>query len=203
MSESSPAGQKKMLRQRLLGERDAMPPELRNRASLEACRYASQWITAQGIDCLMAYVSFRSELDTSQLLIQCWSEGRKVLLPRVRREDGSMELYSVRSRDELVSGAYGILEPDPVLAEPAGSSMPQAVFVPGAAFDRRGGRLGYGGGYYDRFREASMVRPGDTPLWIGLGFSSQLVPEVPMEPHDAALDGMVTELGLNWTQSHV
>lgn len=125
------------------------------------------------------------------------------MLPKVRKQDGSMSVYRFQSWDELIPGAFGILEPNPDQAEPAADIVPQAVFVPGAGFDRYGGRMGYGGGYYDRYRAAFAAQHKVIPLWIGLGFSSQLISNIPMEPHDTVLDGLITEQGLIWTQSQV
>lgn len=191
---------KRELRRRLLALRDGLSAAERAEASRLACRHAAEWIESSGIRSVMAFVSFRSELDTSELLEFCWARGLRLLLPRADIGSGVMELHAVRSRDELAPGAYGILEPLSGRAAAAPGEAPEAVFVPGAGFDRRGGRIGYGGGYYDRFRAMRRMQ-ADGP-WIGLGFSAQLVPRVPMEPHDAALDGLVTEQGLIWTNTH-
>ena len=82
--------------------------------------------------------------------------------------------------DELVPGAYGILEPDPNKAKRCDASfIPDVVIVPGLAFDLQGGRLGYGGGYYDRFNERlhqlAAYEDKQVPLWIGAGYESQLL----------------------------
>ncbi len=91
----------------------------------------------------------------------------------------------------LKQGVYGIMEPDPEKAEEADVSLLEAVVVPGVAFDRHGGRMGYGGGFYDRFL-AGLDR---LPFLVGVGFSMQVVEHVPLEPHDIRLDGIVTEKG--------
>lgn len=191
---------KRELRRRLLALRDGLSAAERAEASCLACRHAAEWIESSGIRSVMAFVSFRSELDTSELLKFCWSRGLRLLLPRAAVGAKRLALHAVRSRDELAPGAYGILEPDPGRAAAAPDEAPEAVFVPGAGFDRCGGRIGYGGGYYDRFRAEARDAAGGR--WIGLGFAAQLVPQVPMEPHDAALDGLVTEQGLVWTNTH-
>ncbi|MNI15577.1 5-formyltetrahydrofolate cyclo-ligase family protein [compost metagenome] len=77
--------------------------------------------------------------------------------------------------------------------------VPDVVFVPGLAFDRQGGRLGYGKGYYDRLQASWKQDSGfalKPPVWIGLAFSQQLVPEVPMDGHDAYMDMLITEEGI-------
>ncbi|QJC51176.1 5-formyltetrahydrofolate cyclo-ligase [Paenibacillus albicereus] len=196
---AKPAETKKELRRQLLALRDGLSEAERAEASRLACRQAAEWIEASGIGSVMAFVSFRSELDTSPLLEYCWARGLRLLLPRADIGSKRLELHAVRSRDELAPGAYGILEPRPGRAA-AAREAPEAIFVPGAGFDRSGGRIGYGGGYYDRFRAEGRAAAG--AAWIGLGFASQLVPQVPMEPHDAPLDGVITEQGLIWTTSN-
>ncbi|MNC20182.1 5-formyltetrahydrofolate cyclo-ligase family protein [compost metagenome] len=145
---------------------------------------------------------FRSELDCRPLIAGAWAHGREVLLPRVIAESGIMSLHAVGSWEELAPGAYGILEPVTHAGngqEPEVLRLPDVVFVPGLAFDRKGGRLGYGRGYYDRMQaswqqdSALVLKP---PVWIGLAFSHQLVSEVPMDEHDAYMDMLITEEGI-------
>lgn len=96
-----------------------------------------------------------------------------------------MRVAEITSIDDLVPGYRGIREP--ARKEPA--SEVDAAIVPGVAFDERGGRLGYGGGFFDRFLES--LDPG-VPV-VGVCFDAQIVEEVPREPHDRAVDLVVTE----------
>lgn len=190
---------KTALRKAMAALRDAVPPDERRSRSEAACRHAAEWLASSGVECFLAYASFRSELDTSPLLAWGWRRGAAVLLPACRPADRSMALYRVRSRAELSPGAYGLLEPDPARAEPWHDyAAIGAVFVPGLAFAPDGGRLGYGGGYYDRFAERMRgAGNAETPAyWMGLCFEAQLIAEVPSEPHDAKIDGVVTEQGV-------
>ncbi|MNJ62482.1 5-formyltetrahydrofolate cyclo-ligase family protein [compost metagenome] len=147
----------------------------------------------------MTYVPFRSELDLSGLMEWGWRTGRAIIVPRCKADDFSMSLYYLRSWDELAPGAYGIREPDPEAAVPVERGLvPEVVFVPGLAFDRRGGRLGYGGGYYDRFAASLRMQDGTAPqmLWIGAAFEKQLIADVPLELHDLKMNGIVTEVAV-------
>lgn len=95
-----------------------------------------------------------------------------------------MEFVRVQTREELVTGHFGILEP-------LGATWPgeiDTVLVPGLAFDLAGNRLGFGAGYYDRFLDES--RPLQV---IGVGFDWQVVSQLPAEPHDIAMDWVVTD----------
>lgn len=186
---------KRELRRRYAAARDGLPPVERERRSALASGHARDWLRAQGARSLLAYAPFRSELDCGLLIEQAWQDGVTVVLPRAL-PGGKLALYSVRSWRETAPGAFGIPEPLPGVAEtwPAGSGLPEAALVPGLAFDRRGGRLGYGQGYYDRLLAVSAERGGT--LWAGLAFELQMDREVPAEPHDAFMDYVITEQGI-------
>ncbi|TYP68678.1 5-formyltetrahydrofolate cyclo-ligase [Paenibacillus methanolicus] len=192
---------KKAERARLADLRKSIPAEQRAAWSEAACAHAVRLLEECGAERFMAYVAFRSELDTAPLLEWGFKNGKTVIVPRCIPADRSMELYAISGLDMLVPGAYGIMEPDPAMAARVDLArmMPQAVVVPGLAFDGDGGRLGYGGGYYDRFRERIAMAAASSgraiPPWIGLGFGMQLVESVPMEAHDARMDAIVTECG--------
>ncbi|WP_151733112.1 5-formyltetrahydrofolate cyclo-ligase [Paenibacillus tengchongensis] len=193
-----PAALKKALRAERAAVRDALAGEQRSRWSAAACERALEWLDGEQVNTLLAYVPFRSELDCRPLIDGAWSRGITVLLPRVIRETGAMSLHRVNHWDELAPGAYGIMEP--AAAEPVPMDCtPGAVIVPGLAFDRRGGRLGYGRGYYDRLYAdwTSAGRAGARPpLWAGLAYGEQVIPDVPMDNHDAYMDILITEDGL-------
>ncbi|MED5015970.1 5-formyltetrahydrofolate cyclo-ligase [Paenibacillus chibensis] len=189
---------KAQLRLRMSGVRGTLPPEQHREYSEMACARAAGWLSHNHIRSMLVYVPFRSELDTKPLIEQAWQKGIAVYAPRCRREDCSMTLHRLRSWDELDAGSYGILEPNP-LVSPAASEefVPEAIFTPGMAFDRAGGRLGYGGGYYDRLhaRIPFSEGAGKLPVWAGIGFEIQVVEEVPMEKTDARLQVLITEAG--------
>lgn len=180
--------------------RDGMAAEERAARSAAACGHACDWLSSIGASNFLAYASFRSELDTRPLLRAGWERGMAVLLPKCEPRDRSMAIYRVRSLDELTAGAYGLPEPDPGRAERWTSiASIDAVLVPGLAFDRAGGRLGYGGGYYDRYREAATDGMRRAAPWMGLCFGSQVAAaRLPAERHDVLLDGYITEQGIHY-----
>lgn len=193
----SAASRKRQLRAERAAARGGLSPEERRELSARACAHAQDWLQASGAETLLAYMPLRSELDTRPLIAAAWAAGGRVLLPRVIPGSASMSLHEVRSWEELAPGAYGIHEPLPSIL--AWEAVPDAVLVPGLAFDRRGGRLGYGQGYYDRLRarwQSEAPRGSVQPLWAGLAYELQLVTEVPMEPHDAFMDMLITENGI-------
>lgn len=115
--------------------------------------------------------------------LEPWLEDRKIALPRV--EGDHLILHWVAGPDELVKGRFGILEP-PASAPVADPNGLDLILVPGVAFDREGGRLGRGRGYYDR------LLAGTSAFKVGVCFDWQIVPEVPREAHDIRMDAVVT-----------
>ncbi|GLX66308.1 5-formyltetrahydrofolate cyclo-ligase [Paenibacillus glycanilyticus] len=189
---------KTSLRKAMTKLRDGIAPDERSRRSLAACRHLTDWIKKHGVKSVMCYVPFRSELDTRPLVEWCWKRGIAIAVPKCYPADHSMTLHKLSSWGGLKAGAYGILEPDPdVCGTLPESYRPELVVTPGIAFDRKGGRLGYGGGYYDRFAERLQLEQKDNSkqvMWFGIAFEDQLVEEIPMQAHDKRMDGMITEL---------
>ncbi|MCL6601615.1 MAG: 5-formyltetrahydrofolate cyclo-ligase [Paenibacillus sp.] len=194
------AEKKQILRRQKAVARDQLSLDQREHLSSRVYDHAWNFLQMNNISSLMSYVAFRSELDTRPLIGKAWEEGLQVYLPRVLPGNGTMALHRVQSWDELIPGTFGI--PEPSASEEvilSSASLPVVVFVPGLAFDRHGGRLGYGRGYYDRLRavwESITPDSGKSPVWIGLAYSMQLVEEVPMDVHDAFMDILITEDGI-------
>lgn len=187
---------KAYIRNEMEKKRNSLPSEQRKVWSESACAKAAILLERRSSAAFMVYVSFRSELDLSSLIEWGWRTGRDVIAPRCIASERTMTLHYLRSWDDLMPGAYGIMEPNPDVTPPIdGGYAPDVVFVPGLAFDRQGGRLGYGGGYYDRFAEAllSGADVGARTLWLGISYEAQLIAEVPLEEHDLKINGMITE----------
>jgi len=138
----------------------------------------------------LIYVSFRSEVETHQLIKERLNSGLEVAIPKTDVKNRHLETYLLEDwGKDLRPGAYGILEPDAEAASLIQPSQIDLAVVPGSVFDRKCGRYGYGGGYFDRF--LSIKAP--QAIRIGLAFSLQLLPEIPLKPHDQRMDIIVTE----------
>jgi 5-formyltetrahydrofolate cyclo-ligase len=111
-------------------------------------------------------------------------------LPRINAKGAALSFREWREGDALVDNHHGIAEP----RADAETVTPDVVFVPLLAFDARGHRLGYGGGYYDRTLDA--LRAKGKILAIGVAYAGQEVAEILSEPHDHALDAVIAETGL-------
>ena len=130
----------------------------------------------QKASCVLSYVSFGTEADTLRILervLKC--------VPNTNR----MVFYRISALRDLSPGAYGILEPKETEAYQDEANA--LCLVPGLAFSADGARLGYGKGYYDTFFAQHPV------LKLGLCYDFQLVPQVPTQPHDVRMDGILTD----------
>lgn len=187
-----PAEKKQRLRKQMAFIRDNFYTK-RKMAAEEAMRellFSSELY--QNTQIFFLYASFRSEADTWMLLDRMLLDQKEVYMPRTQParegQEGSMEFFRVRAREDLVPGLYGIYEPGSHC--PAFGENPKGAvcLLPGLVFDRRGGRIGYGGGYYDRYLKG---HPGI--VRVGMGFSFQCIPEIPMETFDIKLQYLLTE----------
>ena len=136
-----------------------------------------------------AYWPMDSELDSRPLMRRLHERGHPCLLPVVAGRGRPLVFRRWHPGARLVEGGFGVHEPGPEAAE----GVPEVVLCPLLAFDRRGTRLGYGGGYYDRTLAA--LRRAGTVTAIGIGYAAQEVPAVPRGATDVALDGVFTEAG--------
>lgn len=134
----------------------------------------------------MLYVDFRNEVATRGIISKLLDLGKEVYLPVTLKEEKKLIPKRIFSLDDLVSGAYGILEPN-VDAPIIDNSLLDVVVVPGSVFDKNGYRTGYGGGYYDRFLDST-----DT-LKVGVCFDFQLVDDVFPEDYDKRMNFIITE----------
>lgn len=194
---------KDLARTSLLELRAGLDPQAREALSeqiLQQVRGLKRWASAR---CVLLYAPIRNEVDTQPLMDELFSRGVRVLLPRCRPDaPGEMDLACPNCPEELVRGAYGIPEPDPVACPPLPElnreTAPDVALVPGVGFDRLGYRLGYGQGYYDRLLASEAMA---ACLSLGLGYHFQLVDQLPRDPWDVPLRGVATDKEFVWTAS--
>ncbi|HVF08830.1 MAG TPA: 5-formyltetrahydrofolate cyclo-ligase [Actinomycetota bacterium] len=182
---------KREVRHRVLAERDAMPASDRARRSGAVAELALALPEVIRARTLMAFWSFGSELDTAPLLTGLHERGVTLVLPRV--VDGELEPRSYRPGDAMTVTTFGALEP--VQGSPLDPREIDAIAVPAVAFDREGRRVGYGGGFYDRF----LPRTRNDAVRIGIAFGCQLLPPgdaLPSGAFDLRVDLVVTETGV-------
>lgn len=131
-----------------------------------------------------------AEFETAAFVRRVLADGKTLVLPRVNREAKRLNLFVVGDLDrDLAPGVWEIREPVPDRCAAAVERDIEFALVPGLAFDERGGRLGYGGGFYDR------LLAGLQAVRVTAAFSVQVVEAVPMSEHDQYVDLIVTEDG--------
>ncbi len=137
---------------------------------------------------LMLYLPIPQEVDTASLALHAWQEEKIVLAPKVDWSQRHMLAVRIHSLDDgLTTGAFGLREP--TVGNPWPIEEIDLIVVPALAYDRSGGRLGRGGGFYDRF----LAEPGMRAVTCGLGFDEQVVDELPAERHDYPVSILVTD----------
>ena len=166
----------------------ALPPAERAEKSLlirDAVLRLPEYAAAHIV---MLFAAMPDEVDTFPIIESALDARKLVVLPKVFAESRRMIACPIEAPAELSAGAYGILEPP----GDAGAAPSEIDFclVPARAFDRSGGRLGRGAGYYDRF----MASPGFRAFRCGIAFHAQLLESVPAAEHDLPVHAVVTEL---------
>jgi len=183
---------KKAWREKMLAMRAGLNQTTTTANSAAVCAELLSLSQLQASRQVMWYLPIRGEVDLTPLITATERRGIKVLLPKVMSK-GVIEAYYCPQpwQDRVASGSYGILEPS-LATQSTSPSEIDIVLVPGVAFDKDLYRLGYGGGYYDRFL---ALLPRRT-LKIGVAYSCQVVDLLPRGQFDCSMDALATEQGL-------
>ena len=175
------------LRAAALAARDALGDRKRAAAANKIAKRGLPIEIAAGT-VVSGYSPIRNEIDPTPLMLKLALAGARLALPVINARGKSLTFRAWSPSDRLVLGSLGIPEPSPAAAE----LVPDIMLVPLAAFDRRGERIGYGKGHYDR-AIARLAADGRPLTTIGLAFACQEVERVPSEPHDRRLDWILTD----------
>ena len=182
--------ERKRLRKEILAQRDALKPEQRQQNSLAILENLWQFEEFRQATTVFIYVHFRSEVETLPIINKCIIEKKQVAVPLTDTNNNILLPYCITDPErQLRPGYCGIPEPDPSVAEQIDPKHIDMVILPGSVFDTSGGRLGYGGGYYDRFLESEAPKA----FRIGLAYELQVVPAIPLLPHDQKVHTLITE----------
>ncbi|RLF27428.1 MAG: 5-formyltetrahydrofolate cyclo-ligase [Thermoplasmata archaeon] len=137
---------------------------------------------------ILFYVSYNNEVCTHDMIRECLSSEKSIVVPLISRKNKKMFLSKLNSWDELEPGEYSILQPCREYVSEVSVNDVDIIIVPGIVFDEKGHRIGHGLGYYDR-----LLSDSKNALHIGLAFEFQIVDRIPVEKHDVAVDKIVTE----------
>lgn len=188
---------KACLRRRLLAKRAALTVASIQRKSTQIAAGVYGLPAFQASSTVMVYMALEQEVQTADIIAEARRRNKRVVVPVVR-ESNLIAVELPLDSKQLHRGRFGIFEPRCLKARVQPSEIP-FVIVPGIAFDRQGGRLGFGKGYYDRF----LRQVTKSTFACALAFAMQIVPEVPRMAHDVRLHGIMTELEFIPCQDHV
>ncbi len=180
------------LRRTILARRDKLSLAEQTKKSEQIISSLLKLPEIQKASTVFVYVNFRSEVQTLSFLRLCIRQGKIITVPVTLVAEKKLQAIRITDPEaDLRPGYCGIPEPVPEMrktmeVDPASIDV---VVVPGSVFDGRGGRLGYGGGYYDRF--LSLDAPGATR--VALAYDLQLIETVDLQPHDQLMDRLITE----------
>ncbi|MCR4689987.1 MAG: 5-formyltetrahydrofolate cyclo-ligase [Lachnospiraceae bacterium] len=197
------AAEKKRLRKQTLEKRDTLTKECRNEKNERITRILLASDLYKNAGQILAFASFGSEADLDPLIRAALADQKEVYLPKV--EGDEMHFYRIEDLGDLVEGYRGIREPDSekadIFPESEEKIVSSLLLLPGVVFDRAGGRIGYGKGFYDRFlqRIANLVSYENLKI-CAVAFDLQLMKDeiLPMEDTDQKVPCIVTEEGLQY-----
>lgn len=179
---------KSALRKEFLAKRKSLCADLKIKYSKQICEHIMNMPQYKASQTVALYSAIGSEADLSPLI---FGSGKTIALP-VCVEGDTLVFKIAGDETTLEKGSFGILEPKAGQAEIPPEEI-DLIFVPGAVFDKTGGRIGYGKGYYDRI----LPRLSEKCKVVGVAYSLQLSEEIKTEPHDIKVDMIVTEEGIH------
>ncbi|MBN1648255.1 MAG: 5-formyltetrahydrofolate cyclo-ligase [Spirochaetales bacterium] len=138
--------------------------------------------------CIMGFFPINSEVNILPILNDIIKRKKKLVLPRTDFNQNIIVPYFVENISDLKAGVKGIPEPDKNWKKPYIENI-DIIILPGLAFDKLGGRIGYGGSFYDRFIQIFKKKP----FLMGVAFKEQIIDLVPMESHDVFIDELITD----------
>jgi len=184
------------LRKKFERIRDSISPDEKARFDGIIAKHFYEWEPYKKARCIFCYVSFRSEVNTSGIIRKSLQTGKTIAVPKIDLRRKEMKSYIITDlAKDLVLGSYGILEPVESCIE-ADYSRIELIVAPGLAFTRRGERLGYGGGFYDRF-----IKNHNNITICAFVYDALVVEFLPVKEHDQAVDYLITESGVKKTAS--
>jgi len=187
---------KRKLRQEFLKKRDSLSRGEIKSKSEKIEKKLFSLPEFQRAKTVMFYVSFRSEVETEKMIRNALKLKKKIVIPVVHGE--KIVVSEIKNlKKELIKRSFGIKEPKKEFRRRVNQKEIDLVVVPGVVFDKRGGRLGYGKGYYDRFLRSKSIRPrmsrSHQCALIGLAFDLQIARKIPLVKKDVKVDKIVTE----------
>ncbi|SCJ98257.1 5-formyltetrahydrofolate cyclo-ligase family protein [uncultured Clostridium sp.] len=137
---------------------------------------------------IFIYVSYKNEVDTKEIIYYSLKNGKTIYVPKINIEDKTMKAIRIHSLNELYVNKYGILEPN--IVDKSCSELDfDLIIIPGIAFDMKGNRIGYGGGYYDKYLSGLECKIDK----VALAYEFQVIDNIVIEKHDIKVDCVITD----------
>lgn len=183
---------KKTLRKELLTKRkniDVVEKEEMDKKILNKFYESKYYRESKNI---FIYISYDSEINTKEIINKSLIDNKKIYVPRTEFKTRLMDAVEITSLDDLIESEYGILEPsiDEPHIEPNELDL---IVVPGVGFDRKGGRMGYGAGFYDRYFKKISKDKMKKIVKLALAYDFQILEDVPMNEQDVPVNYIITE----------
>ncbi|OGW74836.1 MAG: 5-formyltetrahydrofolate cyclo-ligase [Nitrospirae bacterium RIFOXYB2_FULL_43_5] len=173
----------------MLLKRDSIPENIRKEKDAAIRQSIIRLPEFTDAKTILFYASFRSEVDTIEMIKISLGQGKRAVLPKVDKKNKMLKLYEIKDINEFAKGYIGILEPSVSEERLTGLDDIGLVIIPGTAFDISGNRLGYGAGFYDRLLAGIKNK---IPV-IAPAYEEQVVENIPSEPHDVKVTKIVTD----------
>lgn len=172
---------KQQIRHEIIQKRKSLIPNEYKQKSLAICKKIIESSEYDKSNVIFCYSAVNNEVDLTYLINNALACKKKIAMPKVIGEN--IKFYFINSLEDLTPGYFKIPEPDTVCPAEDGD----LIIVPGVAFSESGARLGYGGGFYDRFLSENLIYS------IGAGFDFQIIKNLPLEEHDKKTNKVITD----------
>ncbi|WP_300410010.1 5-formyltetrahydrofolate cyclo-ligase [Lagierella sp.] len=181
---------KKTIRKKIISKRDELPFDKKEKMDEQIVKRFKDLKFIEEHENIFSYVSFGSEINVGDILSEILKQKKNLYVPYIDKEDKKMYLCKIEDLSkDLERGYYGIREPKKNLRIPINNDIIDLVISPGVAFTKEKYRIGYGGGYYDRF----FASLNSSPLVVALAYDFQVLPELPIDSYDIPVDMIITE----------
>ena len=183
-------GKKAEIRKDALARRNMLSDEERTQKSIAIMQYLFDFANFLEAKIVLFYINTPQEVATEAMIIKSWEYDKTIALPWVNKKKGKIFPLKIDDLDKDIRAGYrGIREPIQKRCKPIPIDYIDLAIIPGVAFDERGGRIGHGTGFYDKF----IPGLNTTTRKVALAFECQIAPQIPMEPHDRYIDIIITD----------
>lgn len=179
---------KKEIRKDIISKRNSVDREIRQDWDKEILKSLINSKFYKSAKSIFTFISYGSEVDTIKIIEQALKEGKVVYVPKTYKDTKEMKAVKITNLTNMVKDKMGILEPVEVSEDSIGEHF-DLIIMPGVAFDSFGNRIGYGGGYYDKY----LSNYKEETLKVALAYDVQMLNKIEIEDHDIKVNYIITE----------